>query len=89
MERKDFLDAIRKLEAQLETALDERDRAQEVIDMQGEESQNLARASMAVREEDITHISNINETNTKLIEFVEKVASSKSKFGKEARNLIY
>lgn len=57
----------------------------------GEQAIQLAlmgRASLDIRQEDTEQLADFKTTNKGLIEFVEKVADSKSKFGTEARKLL-
>lgn len=58
------------------------------LDQQGSEVTELAHASMEVREEDVGQLTEYKTMNTKLIKFVEKVAASKSRYGREARKLL-
>lgn len=48
----------------------------------------LGKASFEVRAEDSENLAEFKATNKSLIEFVEKIAKTKSKFAKEARDLL-
>ena len=55
---------------------------------QATEVQIMGKASMEIRGEDTQQLADYKETNTNLLKFVEKVAKSKSKFGKDARKVL-
>lgn len=55
---------------------------------QATELSSLGKAAFAVRAEDSDNLAGFETTNKALIEFVEKVAESKSKFGAEARKIL-
>lgn len=88
MERKDFLDAIRYLEGQVEAQAAQIVNLEEQVELQGSDAFEMAGATMDARREDVELIAAYKEQNTKLITFVEKVGDSKSKFGKEARRIL-
>jgi uncharacterized protein (UPF0335 family) len=87
-ERKTFLDAIRKLEAEKQEMAEEIAQMREVIDQQGEETFEMAGAVMAIRKEDTERLANFAKQNTILVEYVEKIADSQSKYRKEARQIL-
>lgn len=87
-ERKDFLNAIRRLEAQVGKQAGEIVLLEEQVDLQGEDTFEIAGAVMQIRKEDAAMLANYKKQNTILVGFVEKIADSKSKFGKEARQIL-
>lgn len=86
--RKDFLDAIRQLENQVEEQAGLIVRLEEQLDQQGEETFEMAGAVMQIRKEDAATLANYRKQNTILIEFVEEIADSRSKFRKSARKIL-
>lgn len=88
MGRKEFLAEIRRLEELVESQAVQISLFEEEIDRQGSDTFEMAGATMEIRREDAALIAAYKEQNTRLIEFVEKIADSKSKFGKEARRIL-
>lgn len=86
--RREFLEKIRELEEIIQAQGNTIVNLEKEVDKSGVEAQSVARASMEVREEDVQQLTEYQQMNTKLVNFVEKVAESKSKFTAEARNLI-
>ena len=87
--RRQFLEEIRRLEEIVQTQGNTIVNLELELDKHGEEAQSIARASMEVREEDVEQLTEYQQTNTKLVNFVEKVAASKrGKFAAEARKLL-
>jgi type II secretory pathway component PulM len=68
------LETIKELETRLEE--------------QAQELTLMGTAGLEIRQDDAEQLSDYQTTNKALIEFVEKVAESKSKFGTEARRLL-
>lgn len=60
----------------------------EQIERQGREVQESARAAMQVISEDAESLILYKEQNTLLVNFIEKIADSKSKFAPEARIVL-
>lgn len=87
-ERKDFLKEIRRLENIVETQAREIASFEQQLNLVGKETIEMAGAVMEVRKEDVGRLANYQKQNTILVGFVEKVADSKSKFKKEARQIL-
>lgn len=88
MGRKEFLAEIRRLEELVEYQVVQISLLEEEVDRQGSDAFEMAGATMEIRREDTALITAYKEQNTRLIGFVEKIADSKSKFGKEARRIL-
>ena len=86
--RKEYLAEIARLEEIIQNQGNTIVNLEVERDQAGDEALEVARASMEVREEDVEQLSEYQTMNTKLVNFVEKIADSKSKFAAEARSLI-
>lgn len=61
---------------------------EEQLSNQAIELASLGHATFEVRAEEAQQLADYAETNKRLIEFVEKIAGTKSKFASEARDLL-
>lgn len=87
-ERKIFLSQIRGLEENLAELLAENRMLKEQLELQGEETFEMAGATMAIRAEDAERLAAFRKTNGELVQFVEAVAESRTKFRDEARRIL-
>ena len=85
--RKEYLAEIARLEEIIQNQGNTIVNLEVERDQAGDEAQEVARASMEVREEDVEQLSEYQTMNTKLVNFVEKISDSNSKFAAEARSL--
>lgn len=87
-ERKAFLNEIRRLEKIIEAQAQRVLQLENQISLQGNDTLDMAEAAMQIRQEDVESLAIYKKQNTALVCFIEKVADSKSKFRKEARQLL-
>lgn len=87
-ERKDFLKEIRRLEQRVEVQAQEILSFEKQLQLVGKETFEMAGAVMEVRQEDVEKLAKYKRQNTVLVNFVETIAESKSKFKKEARKIL-
>lgn len=55
---------------------------------QATELSTMGSASLEIRREDVAQLADFERENKALIEFVEKIANTKSKYAREARRLL-
>lgn len=79
---------IDELENRLFTALADVARGEEELKTQAAETHTMGEASMEIRTEDVQQLADYKKTNTKLLEFVEKIAQGRTKHKAEAKALL-
>lgn len=87
-DRKRFLNELRRLEEKVEEQANEILRLNEQLDRQGQEAFEMAGATMQIRQEDSERLAAFRRQNAQLVEFVESIADSKSKFRTKARKIL-
>lgn len=87
--RKEFLDEVRRLEDRNSVLAEENRLLKERVELQGNETFEMAGATMQIRQEDAEALAAFSKTNSELIEFVEEIAEAKrTKFSKKARQIL-
>lgn len=86
--RKTILEQVRTLENRVEELTQENLHLHEQVNRQGEEAFEMAGATMQIRVEDAERLAAFQKTNTELVEFVEAISDSRSKFASKARQIL-
>lgn len=87
-EREQILRRVRDLEEHRNGLVEENALLKKQVEKQGQETFEIAGAVMDIRAEDAERLAQFRETNTELVQFVEAVADSKSKYAAEARRIL-
>lgn len=87
-ERQQILSRVRDLESRNNELVEENKLLGEQVEKQGAETFEIAGAVMEIRQEDSERLAAFRKQNTELVQFVELIADSKSKFATEARRIL-
>jgi hypothetical protein len=87
--RKSFLNQLRRLEGTIETLREENRLLREQVELQGDQTFEMAGATMRIRKEDAEALAAFRKTNKELVEFMEEIAEAKrTKFSKKAQQIL-
>jgi hypothetical protein len=88
LSRKEVLKEFRRLEMAIDTQGSELAILGAERDIAIERAQEIAGAALDLRADEVQERIDYKKTNDRLVEFVKVIAESKSKFSKEAKNLL-